>query len=157
MKQIPLSQGKIALVDDEDFERLSQFKWFAHQSRNTFYAERQIRICVGKQKAIKMHHAILGCDSSQKVDHRDGNGLNNTRENLRLATHLENVRNQKLCRDSTTGFKGVTFNKTRKKFQARIGIEGFKQSLGYYATAEEAHAAYCKAAQKHFGAFARFQ
>lgn len=90
---------------------------------------------------------------SKNIDHKDGNGLNNKWSNLRLATVAQNTANSKMYSTNTVGFKGVQRNKRR--FQARIIVDGKFHHLGMFATAEEAHDAYVKAAKKHFGEFAR--
>jgi hypothetical protein len=86
-KEIPLTQGKVAVVDEEDFDRLNKHKWYACKNGNTFYALRKSNVN-GKRLTILMHREILGLKPGDPgVDHRDGNGLNNRRKNLRLASH----------------------------------------------------------------------
>lgn len=155
MKEIPLTDGFTALVDDEDFEALSKFTWHVHRHGRMYYP--QTTIYKGGKKTIRMHRMVVGCNSKILIDHKDGNGMNNTRENLRVATSTQNNRNARLRKDSTTGFKGVHFKKASRKFQAHIRVDGERIYLGCFLTPEEAHAAYCKAAQRHFGVFARFQ
>ena len=102
MREIPLTQGKTALVDDEDYEGLSQFRWFAHKNGKTFYAARSMNPGI-----VKMHRFILGVvDPKIEVDHEDCNGLNNQRSNLRRATHGENQHNRGLYRNNPSGYKG---------------------------------------------------
>ncbi len=91
------------------------------------------------------------------IDHIDRNKSNNAFSNLRISTESQNIANSKLHRDSTTGFKGVTKRKNQNKYRARIRYEGNLISLGDYDTPEEAHEAYCKAAKRLFGKFARFE
>jgi AP2 domain len=104
-------------------------------------------------------HRFLTEYKFTEVDHVDGDSLNNRRSNLRDAMDNQgrnrNPHNAGIRRDNTTGFKGVTFHKPLGKFRAQIQFEGQRQHLGYFDTAEEAHAAYCTAANEHFGAFAR--
>lgn len=90
-----------------------------------------------------------------RLDHRDGNALNNRWENLRYATQAQNMQNSRRRSDNQTGFKGVSFNRARGRFQAHISINRKSRYLGLFDTAEEAHAAYCAAAKEHFGEFAR--
>ena len=89
------------------------------------------------------------------IDHINGDGLDNRIANLRLATRSQNIANSKAHRDNATGFKGVSFNREKQKFEAYIYHDGRQRSLGYHDTAEEAHAAYCHAAREVFGEFAR--
>lgn len=156
MKTIQLTQGKIAFVDDEDFENLSQFKWCAFRRRDTFYAMRGMWLGGGKQKTILMHRVLLGLKSNQKVDHEDGNGLNNQRYNLRVATTSQNGMNRGKQRNNKSGFKGVTYFARTGKWVAHIRVDRKSQNLGYFFTPEEAHAAYCAAALELHGDFARF-
>lgn len=143
------------MVDDADFEFLNQWRWYAHKSRDTFYAVRT-PVIDGKQVTIKMHRLILGLtDPSIHGDHRDLNGLNNQRCNLRACTHAENRRNSKLQSNSTTGFKGVSLYKRYNKFRAQIEIHGKGKTLGYFESAIDAAKAYNEAAKKYHGEFAR--
>ena len=90
-----------------------------------------------------------------QIDHIDNDRLNNRIGNLREATNSENTRNQGIRKANTSGFKGVSWNSMAKAFHARIGVDGRNTHLGYHATAEAAHAAYCEAAKKYHGEFAR--
>lgn len=144
MKQIELTQGKVALVDDEDFEMLNSRKWYAAKSNRTFYAY--------SGKCTSMHRVIMNPPSDMVVDHIDGNGLNNTRKNLRVCTQIENKWNNRKPVTNTSGLKGVYF--FAKKWQASIGANGKTKYLGRFGTAEEAEAAYKKAAKELRGEFA---
>jgi len=149
MKQIPLTQGKFALVDDEDFEFINRRKWHILKGKNTCYAITTKGIF---PKAILMHRLILEASPEMQVDHIDGNGLNNTRANLRLCESRENQRNHRLYSTSTTGFKGVSA--FRKKFKANIGFDNKQIFIGLFETPEEAARAYDKLALEYFGEFA---
>lgn len=151
MKKIPLTQGKFALVDDCDFEVLSQHKWHACERNNIFYARRFVR----KGTVAHMHREIMKCPKFLEVDHRDGNGLNNLRENLRIATHSQNMRNSRTPKNNITGFKGVSFTTREQKYRAVIYVDGKMIHLGYFQSPEEAHKAYCAGATLHHGEFAR--
>lgn len=148
-RAIQLTQGRVALVDDGDFDWLNQYRWHAHKSRVAWYAERVITIAPGKTRVIKMHQLIAG----KGVDHRDGNGLNNRRDNLRPATEHQNRGNQGLLHSNSSGFKGV--DRDRRSWRARITIDGKRRHLGNFDTATEAALAYDAAAREVFGEFAR--
>jgi len=145
---IPLSRGLYAIVDAADYEWLSQWKWCALRSR---YAIRWSR-CDGKLHQIQMHSLIAGPGSGQETDHRNHNTLDNRRANLRIVSHTQNLWNQRLRTDSTTGFKGVSLN--RGKFMAYITFNRRTKNLGRFDTPEAAAAAYDAAALRLFGPFA---
>ncbi len=151
MKQIPLTQGKFAIVDDEDFERISQLKWHAHRRRNTYYAKKHITEN-GRYVHLPMQNAVMDVPRSVLVDHKDRNGLNNTRNNLRICTKAQNQRNQGRRCDNTSGFKGV--RRHGEKWQAQIALNGVQKHLGNFNTPEEAAHAYDKAARELHGEFA---
>src|SRR5271169_4932295 len=123
MKIIELSQNQIALVDDEDFERVNQFKWCACWNKHTksFYAQRTDRSGY-KQKLIGMHRFIMNVtDSKTHIDHKSHNTLDNQKENLRLCTNSQNHMNQKVQEHSSI-YKGVGLHKLSNKWQSRITI-----------------------------------
>ena len=151
MKTIELSQGRFALVDDKDFHWLNQWEWSAIRGRNTFYAIRRVRPSTA---GTLMHRLIVGGGADGAlVDHQDGDGLNNQRANLRLSTNQQNVWNQGLRRNNTTGYKGVS--KRGSRYRAYVVVDGTQQHLGTFTTAEEAALAYNKAAAALFGVYAR--
>lgn len=155
-REIPLTQGKFSIVDAKDFDWLSQYKWQYHKNRNN--GQEYVRVSIqrnGKMTRIYMHRLILDAYAGQKVDHRDGNGLNNKRSNLRLCTSLQNSRNMKIRKDNTSGYKGVIWHKHSKKWQANIKTAQGDLYLGVYDSKIEAASAYNIAARKYFGEFAR--
>lgn len=161
MKKIPLTQGKVALVDDEDFERINQFKWHCHGHKATKnrgpldYALRNIRI--GSRRTTRlMHREILNLTPEDPgVDHWDRNGLNNQKTNLRPASQSQNLMNQ-LPGRSNTGYKGVFVDRRCKKiFGARVTFNGQCHYTSFFDTPEEAALAYNKKAIELFGEFAR--
>lgn len=156
MKEIPLTHGKIAFVDDEDFDLLDQFKWLAIRRGYTFYAARMIGP-KGNRSTILMHRVVMRCGLGEEVDHRNRDGLNNTRENLRMATRSENMRNSRRRKDNVSGFKGVSFHRSTRKWQAHIMLNQKSIYLGIFTTPEEAHLAYCQAAESMHGEFARLK
>ena len=155
MKLIPLTQGKFAMVDDRDFECISKFKWFAHKRENTFYAERHVTIN-GRDIIQKMHQFIMG-DNPLKmdIDHRDGDGLNNQRSNLRFCSRSENSMNRRSQRNSSSIYKGVGWHKGCKKWMAYIQVDGVLVHLGYFIIEEDAARSYDVMCIKHHGEFAR--
>jgi hypothetical protein len=150
MREIPLTQGKVALVDDEDYERLSCHKWRALRNKNRWYAMRD-----GGGRKILMHREIMGAPQGLQVDHIDGNGLNNQSCNLRICTNAENQHNQGVRSSNTSGFKGVSWYKRYRKWQVAIRIDGERKYLGYFSNKVEAARAYDNAAKRYHGEFAR--
>lgn len=154
MKQIPLTQGKFALVDDEDYEELSKFKWYSFKRGNTFYA---IRNHPGQRL---MHRMILNLNGKLVCDHKDRNGLNNQRSNLRICTQAQNCMNSSSQKNSTSSFLGVCWTKQRQKgkdyfyWRATISVSGKKIHLGSFKNEIEAARVYNEAAKKYFGEFA---
>lgn len=155
MKEIQLTRGKVALVDDEDFEWLNQWKW--HVSKYG-YAMRHFILQDGKRTKKYMHRQILELEKGDGkfVDHIDGNILNFCRSNLRICSKPENNRNQCIRKNNTSGFKGVCWHKASRKWMAHITGNGNYQYLGLFHTPEAAYAAYCEAALKQHGEFANF-
>jgi hypothetical protein len=156
MKRIKLTQGKYALVDDEDFEWLNQWKWHAFKRPHTFYASRNICSSDGKRGLLLMHRLLTEAPKGREVDHKDGNGLNNQRVNLRVCTDQENRQNRCKPSHNKSGYKGVSWHKRSKKWHAQIGANGIKmKSLGYFTNKIEAAKAYDSAARKYHGEYAR--
>lgn len=144
-KQIALTQGQFAIVDDGDFEFLAQWKWYAHKRPCTFYAERT-QIIEGKKQKIWMHRLIMQTPPGMFVDHIDGNGLNNTRSNLRNVTHQQNMANRSLWRNgTTTGVRGVYIDKRDGGIFASITVDGKATHLGRFGSIADASTAYEKA------------
>jgi hypothetical protein len=138
-KLIPLNQGKYAIVDDEDFEWLNQWKW-TYNPHGGGYASRTDR-SGGKQKTILMHRVILGAKDGEQVDHINRNRLDNRKENLRLCTPADNAKNAGKRKDGKTSkYKGVYYCKKNNKYGSAIQVNGKRISLGYYD--EELDAAY---------------
>ena len=155
MKQIPLTQGQFAIVDDEDYEILNKHNWCAIKKQNTFYAMRS-DISGERKKNVFMHRAILGLTKSDVlVDHKDSNGLNNQKSNIRACTPSQNSQNKRKNPRSVCQYKGVYLNFKNGKFVASIRIGGKSKSLGVYNTVESAAKAYDEAAKVHFKEFAR--
>lgn len=153
MKEIVLTQGKVALVDDEDFDRVNQYKWCANKIRRVWYVVRNSPIIDGVGKTVLLHQEILQTDS--QVDHRDGNGLNCQKHNLRMATHSQNMANSRKPAHNTSGFKGVMWHKKLSKWGAKLNLKGKQIYLGWYENKIDAAKAYDSGALKYFGEFAR--
>lgn len=152
MKEIKITQGKIALVDDDMFEFLNQWKWVALRGKNTWYAWRSEGGHSGR-KTFHMHRIIINAPEGMQVDHANGDGLDNRRENLRLCTNSQNQHNTRKRKDNTVGFKGVI--KDGRKYIAVIHVEGETFRLGSFYDPKEAAHAYDEAAKKHYGDFAK--
>lgn len=155
---IPLTRGQYAVIDEEDLPLVCGHKWQAHKTAmGDFYAARTGWRPDGTCYRIAMHRVIAGALDGEEVDHKDGDKLNNTRGNLRRCTPTQNRRNRTVRRDNTSGYKGVFYNpkRTAHPWQAYIGTRENRESLGSYATAEEAAEAYNRAAIARHGEFAR--
>lgn len=151
MKKIQLTQGKVALVDDEDYEDLNKFKWFAWKGKLTFYARRNERQQDGKQKTIQMHSQIMKCPPGMEIDHRNHNGLKNQRSNLRIATRAQNM-----CNRTPRGhskYLGV-FKKQNGEIYSQIKTKGIIIRIGSFKTEVEAARAYDRKAKEIHGEFA---
>jgi len=151
MKKIQLTQGKMALVDDEDYVFLSQWKWHVHANKNKNYAIHTTYDTSTKKKGkMIMHRIIVDVAHGFEVDHIDGNGLNNQKINLRICTHSENTKNQGKHKNNTSVYKGVYYNKDKQKYQVNMMIGGIYKYVGRFTSKEEAYRAYClKASEVH--------
>lgn len=142
-KEIPLTRGRVALVDETDYAWLSAWKW---QATSDLYARRSFRLG-GRVRQVMMHRAIMRALNGQKVDHVNGDTLDNRRANLRLATVSQNRQNSRPSTGKTSRYKGVSLNRDRCTWKASV-------SLGSFATEEEAARAYDAAAAAIQGEFA---
>ena len=162
MKKIQLGGHKngsrirgYVIVDDEDFERLNKYSWCLFSSSRHFinYASRGIRKN-GKTKGVSMHRFILNAPKGMEVDHINGNGLDNRKENIRICSHAENMRNQKMRKNNISGLRGVCWDKKKKEWGANIYLNYKQIRLGSFSDMKDAALAYNEAAKKYHGAFA---
>lgn len=150
MKTIELSAGRgSVLVSDEDFDWLSRFRW--HWCNGYAYRAEKL---FGVQTNYRMHREIMRALPGELVDHINGNKLDNRRENLRLATHRDNMRNSKAIH-KTSAFKGVSWHTSKNRWRAVIKVNGVSRHVGYFGDERAAAAAYDEAAAIEFGEFAR--
>jgi hypothetical protein len=151
MKFIELSkQGKhkgkhVAIVDDDDYERINKFRWHRHSSG---YAIRKDRI---NRKELFMHRDVVNCPDDMDVDHKDMDKLNNQKSNLRICTNAENIRNRNAPKNNTSGYKGVCWLPDRKRWAVHVK----EKFVGHFFSKEEAARAYDRKAKELFGEFAR--
>lgn len=152
---VPLTKGKFALVDNADFEILNKHLWYAVAARSgrTFYANRDTP--GENRKTMPMHRVILGATHGTEIDHKNGDGLDNRRENLRFCTHSQNTRNKCISKNNSCGLKGVWWDTQRCLWATQITLDGVRHCLGRFATAEDAARAYDAAAIRLHGEYAR--
>jgi hypothetical protein len=158
MKKIPLTRGKFAIVDDNEYSELNQFKWYAWKNKKQWYARRNLLKHEGIG-AVAMHRVIMKiCDPKLQVDHRDHNGLNNQKRNLRVCNTSQNVANQlkSIKKGGSSKYKGVHLKKYPfcKRWIAQIWTGTTKVHLGSFKTQKDAAKCYNSAAIKYYGEFA---
>lgn len=150
MRKIPLTKGHFAIVDDEDYEELSKYKWYSSLGR----AVRGIPKGDNMAK-IHMHRVIAQTPEGMDTDHINGDPLDNRRSNLRWATRSQNLSNKGMNRNNKSGFKGVFWFKNYKKWLATIRVDKKRIFLGYFKDKIEAAIAYNNAAIKYHNEFAK--
>ena len=163
MIEIPLTQNQVALIDDEDFELVSRYKWYARWAKCTksFYAVTTVREKSevrqkNKKTMIYMHRLILGAINPYHVDHIDHITLNNRKKNLRLADASQNQLNRTVQKNNTSGHKGVSWDKGQNKWAVHITVNGKSKKIGRFATMDQAITAYENSATIHYGQFVCF-
>jgi hypothetical protein len=150
MKEISLTRGKVAIVDEEDFDLLNVRHWrvINFEKSNTYAAT------VINKKIVFMHRLLMKNNDTMLVDHINGNGLDNRKTNLRYCTHSQNMRNRKLSYNSSTGFKGV-HNCSNGRYRVQITFNNKRISIGRFDDILFAAKAYDDTARKLFGEFAK--
>lgn len=149
VRAVPLSRGKFAMVDAEDYARVMRYSWYAEQHYGLWYAMRK-----EGGRTVRMHREIMGAPGGKVVDHINHDGLDNRRCNLRVCTHRENIRNQRGQRGRSSRYKGVSLDGRLGKWRAQLWHEGRHHYLGVYASEVEAARAYDAKARELYGAFA---
>lgn len=148
IKILKSNKGTKILVSDKDYDRVKKFKWKLCPTTGILFITKN-------RKRISLHRFIMNPDKDMVVDHINGDRSDNRRSNLRVCSHKQNLANQKLNSKNTSGFKGVYYKKSKKKFTARIKVEGRLFFLGHFNNPKEAGEAYDRAAVEYFGGFAK--
>lgn len=151
--EIPLTQGRVAVIDVEDADLIAPYKWHAVRHRRTFYAVRAVKLDSGDRKQRYMHSVIT---EFATTDHINGDGLDNRRDNLRSASQSQNLGNRRKTTPGSSQFKGVSWSRPRSKWQVQIQQDGRRPRLGrhYFDDEVVAALAYDAAARRLFGEFA---
>lgn len=153
MRKVPLTQGKVALVDDDKYEELTEHKWYAQRGDYTYYAYRHKYRDDGHRSVIGMHRQIMNAEPDQQIDHKNQNGLDNCIKNLRFCSNAQNQQNGR-TRGGSSKYKGVHWNKQDQKWNAMIKTNSKRIFLGCYDSETQAAKVYDAAAIKYFGEFA---
>jgi hypothetical protein len=155
--EIPLTQGQVALIDDEDFELVLAYKWNADLNKHTksFYAVTNVTKPDGKRTKLLMHRLIMRAQKGQQVDHIHHLTLDNRKQELRLCTRNENAHNTGRRIDNASGYKGVSWHKSTQKWRAEIQVDGKRKHLGCFSDADRANEVCMAARAELHGEFAR--
>lgn len=152
MREVALTKNSVALVDDDDFERINKYSWRFHNG----YAARTTSRSAGRRTTILMHREILGeVPENMDVDHINGNKSDNRKSNLRVVTRKQNMHNAPKKANNTTGYKGVHFDSRRGKYRARFKLDGKDCWLGYFENPHDAARMYNFWSKDLFGEYAR--
>lgn len=155
MKFIPLTRGLHAIVDDEDYDYLMQWKWCVSGYEPYWHAVRSLPRINKKTKAMKMHRQLMNVESNYFIDHINHNTLDNRKCNLRICLKNENERNRKLQKNNSSGYKGVWYDKRDNKWRVSIQINKKRYHIGGFDDLIDAAKAYDEAAKIYHGKFAK--
>jgi len=151
------NKNLFAQVDDSDFEFLNSFMWYGQpQLTGKYYAVRQSLLENGKQRTVRMHMVIMNTPKGKHTDHKDGDGLNNQRNNLRICTPGQNQMNKIGSKNVTSKYKGVWYCKNKKGWMVAIRAYNKRMPIGRFKTEENAAIAYNIFAEKYHGEFANY-
>lgn len=151
---VDYSKYFIAIIDKEDIDKIKNYRWSVTKTKNTPYAQSTKKDKLGTRTCILMHRIIMNAQKGQEIDHKNRNGLDNRKENLRFCTRQQNRWNSKKQNRSISLYKGVSWNKVAEKWQAFLCVNYKNKSLGYFDNQADAAIAYNNAAVKCFGEFA---
>ena len=154
-RKIYLGESEWAILDQQDYYTFGNFKWSLGGNGKKFYAVRGVKDEIGEIKIVRLHRQIIEAPDGLLVDHRNGNGLDNRRTNLRIATQSQNMQNRQKRKNSTSRFIGVWFVKNKNRWESRITYQGKRIWLGRFDNEIEAAKTYDAAARKYHGEFAR--
>jgi len=154
-------KGYIVLIDEEDYEKVMKYTWqiATREAKKGLYYFYTDIYKNNKPKRIMLHRYLMDCipHDGKIVDHKNGKTLDNQKENLRFCSHGENMRNSKKRRNNTSGYKGVTYYKSRNKWTATLMVNRKSIFLGYFTTPELAYKAYCEAVEKYDPMYGRIE
>ena len=154
-RKIPLTQGKYAIVDPEDYEQLARYKWYALRNGREYYAVRNVPAGKDRRKDLRMHQVIMGTAEGKFIDHINHNGLDNRKANLRIVTKQQNNWNRRKKRgNNSSRYKGVHWVKSEKKWRAGITCNDRTIFIGYFDDEKAAAMAYDDKAKEVFGDYA---
>lgn len=153
---IPLSQGMFVVIDADDLPLVEGYAWVAARRRHVWYAIANVRQPHGGSTAVLMHRLILDAPKGMQVDHKDGDGLNNRRSNIRLCTPSQNQQNRVRREPNATGYFGIYYIPKARRWVANIKHQRKRIYIGCFSTPEAAAIAYDERARELFGEFGRF-
>lgn len=151
---VTLTKGYTAVIDAADVPLVERFNWYALVHLHTVYAMRA-DYSESRRRVVGLHRVIMGDPIGLDVDHRDSDGLNNRRKNLRVATESQNLCNQRMRKDNTSGYKGVSLHRATGRWAAYINLKGKRKNLGLFNCPTSAHCAYINASRELHGEFGR--